>query len=359
MANPFKNIVIERCDSPTSWGFAAAKAVLEISFLFVIASLVSDYIESALLPDNVAPGIRQYAASPESYIPVTNYLLAAVTALGLFSYYGVLFPLIYFWERVRAKASIRDFGLTLGEQTVLGNCSIGVVLFCFAALPVNIAWALNDYFGFGEGAAHYAVLKALPRDFGYWLYMAIGSFLLVPIFEEIQFRGYMFPRLSASFGPIAALILTSVAFTVVHRQYLTGDPFGAIMAVCILFQAMCGTYVTYRTGSLVPAIVAHGIGNQPLLLEDWYPNTLVIFLMAAVAWSYRRQVIDYLRAFWRDCKEHMIPRWKLAFGLGLIALIFVLIPLTSDKIVRVGILGASLICVSAVSAWKNKKVAPG
>lgn len=334
------------------WALRAANAVIEMALLFLVCRIVSNWLLSVVIPDEVPQGYKQYAASPDQFIEPSTYLLAGVSALGALTYYGVLLPAAYYLGWLRARVPIQAYGISLGGMKLHQSIAAGVLLFCVASLPTNIAWMLNNYFAFGEGAAHWDVLRAMPRDPGYWLFMAASSFLLPAILEELQYRGYALRRLWGVYGAGASMIMIAVGFTVVHTQYLTGDIFGFMMSATILWGSLAWCYVTYRTRSVVPAIVAHMITNQPLILEEWYPNELVVILMLLGIVIYRKQVGRCFADFGDLFKGDRFSFSRLFIGLLFIVIAFALLPLFVQLELRVGILALAFVA-TALASWRR------
>lgn len=85
---------------------------------------------------------------------------------------------------------------------------------------------------------------------------AVG--MLAPLAEEVFFRGYVFGAYSREKGLWPALLFSSLVFAVVHFN---------LEAMLPLFVVGAALAVTYRaTGSLVPAIIAHGVNNCVAML---------------------------------------------------------------------------------------------
>jgi len=86
----------------------------------------------------------------------------------------------------------------------------------------------------------------------------LGSVLLIPIVEELAFRGFLLRRLVASdFRAVSysewhwpAVLISSLAFAAVHQQWIGG--FAAGVSYC---------YAQSRRGLLSDAIVAHAVTN--------------------------------------------------------------------------------------------------
>jgi CAAX prenyl protease-like protein len=92
-----------------------------------------------------------------------------------------------------------------------------------------------------------------------WLIARVlGSVVVVPIAEELAFRGYLLRRLiDADFTAVspkhftaASFLISSVAFGVLHGRWLAGVLAGMIYALA-----------QYRRGELSDAIVAHAVTN--------------------------------------------------------------------------------------------------
>jgi CAAX prenyl protease-like protein len=86
----------------------------------------------------------------------------------------------------------------------------------------------------------------------------LGSVLVVPLVEEMAFRGYLFRRLiAADFQSVRAgrltwvsLALSSAAFGALHQRWLAGTLAGAGYALAFS-----------RRGEITDAVVAHGLTN--------------------------------------------------------------------------------------------------
>jgi len=114
--------------------------------------------------------------------------------------------------------------------------------------------ALGDWLGtLGTGAAMA------------WIVMrTVGTILLVPIAEELAFRGYFHRKLIADkFETVAegafswkAFLITSAFFGVLHERWLSGALAGAVFAVAL-----------YRSGKIAGAIAAHMSANA--LIAFW------------------------------------------------------------------------------------------
>ena len=105
--------------------------------------------------------------------------------------------------------------------------------------------------------------------------LALGGIVnLIPgLGEEWGWRGYMMPRLLKTMKPLPALVTGGVIWGLWHAPLIAlghnygtgypGYPWAGIAAMC-LFCVVYGillTWVTEKTGSVIPAAVAHGALN--------------------------------------------------------------------------------------------------
>jgi exosortase E/protease (VPEID-CTERM system) len=92
---------------------------------------------------------------------------------------------------------------------------------------------------------------------------AFGSIVVVPIAEELAFRGYLHRALiSRNFHSVRqaeftwlAFVVSSVAFGVLHERWLAGMLAGAVFAILM-----------YRTGNLAAPIAAHMTANATIMM---------------------------------------------------------------------------------------------
>ena len=121
----------------------------------------------------------------------------------------------------------------------------------YTALAI-ITTVLENYFPAFKSESMTTMIQASRND---PVLAIVGIGLAVPFFEEIVFRGWLFKRMELTFGPIAAVLSTSVLFTLIHIQYN-----GAILSVLFLVALILGM-MRSRTGSIWPSIIIHCLNN--------------------------------------------------------------------------------------------------
>lgn len=92
-----------------------------------------------------------------------------------------------------------------------------------------------------------------------WVFVLLA--VVVPVGEEVFFRGFVYGGLRARWGVAAAVLGSAVFFTVVHVQVVHALPIfilGVLLA--LLYE---------RTGGLLASIVTHAINNVIAALSIW------------------------------------------------------------------------------------------
>jgi len=101
--------------------------------------------------------------------------------------------------------------------------------------------------------ADYKIVDSFPL-WQAWLIIIMSS-IVAAICEEAGLRGYMQQPLEKRYGPIIAIVITSVAFTATHL----GHTWAAPILPHIFFASVLLGILCYRTGSLIPGILGHAI----------------------------------------------------------------------------------------------------
>lgn len=202
-------------------------------------------------------------------LPLTLTDLSAVTLVQNLVFVGI--PAYVVMSRYGLPASA--LGLTLAGAP--RNVLLGVGL-AAAALPLSIGaeHAAVYVLGLIEGPAQAAARAAMehasdplqpvialirgPLPTAWFLFLLT---VIVPIGEEVFFRGFVYGGLRQRWGVVAAAVTSALFFAAVHMQVVHGLPIfvlGVLLAV--LYE---------RTRSLVPSMVAHGINNTIAVLAIW------------------------------------------------------------------------------------------
>ncbi|MCA9727295.1 MAG: CPBP family intramembrane metalloprotease [Candidatus Eisenbacteria bacterium] len=167
-----------------------------------------------------------------------------------------------------------------GTSGIVASLLMGATAFCVFALPMRGLVAANQLRTLGVEPSYWALFDK-PWDRGFWLFMAIGSFALIPVLEELVYRGYCQSRLERAFGAPAAVIGTSLLFAAVHFQYYHGDVLNITMLLS-LFVVAIGIGTSYQiTRSLAAPILVHALMNIPTK-SPWSLAYLVLMLVGVI-----------------------------------------------------------------------------
>lgn len=184
------------------------------------------------------------------------------------------------WKKVR-----EDVGLTFGRAPLL-EPTMGIICY-FTAWPLVIFGALTtillnflygpvlrqffpapegpaaDPFRHEPGMSHPVVDQIAAGQVHDWLPLIVMAALVAPLMEEIAFRGLLYRHLRDAtrawkFGVILSMVFVSVLFAVVHPQ--------GVFAVPILASLAMGFVIAREwRGTLIPAVIAHGLNNSLIL----------------------------------------------------------------------------------------------
>lgn len=159
--------------------------------------------------------------------------------------------------RARGHSLIEFFGLRQYPLRKVVPASIGWLLLAYPVVGLSMAVVVLLM---GEPPAPQQVLQVFlltpdPMSRALLAFMAV---FVAPVFEEIVFRGFLYPVFKRYAGAVLAAVMASILFSIVH-VYLP-----AILAFFVL--AICLTIAYERTGSIVVPIVMHMIFNAVTLI---------------------------------------------------------------------------------------------
>lgn len=111
----------------------------------------------------------------------------------------------------------------------------------------------------------------------------IVTVIAAPIGEEVVFRGALLSGLKEKFKPAIAVVLSGLAFSLMHM-----NPEQTVYQ--FLLGATCA-YLTLKSGSLLPAIIAHATSNLIACLMEIIPAfgqgfETLIYMLIDIPWLY-------------------------------------------------------------------------
>ena len=151
------------------------------------------------------------------------------------------------------KTSIASLGLGLPRKHVLFFMALPIPVF-LASLSFTIAYTLV------VSALGWHALEPPSTPLGD---IEIAGALFIPIFllvvlfgpfaEEVLFRGFIYPGIANSFGPLKAALLTSALFALAHQHL------GVMVPIFVTGLMLAWLY--HQSGSIWPSFIAHGAQN--------------------------------------------------------------------------------------------------
>ncbi|MDG2524068.1 CPBP family intramembrane metalloprotease [Stenotrophomonas sp. HITSZ_GD] len=172
---------------------------------------------------------------------------------------GTAALVVYFWRRRASRAERQQSWAALRVPRTWGLASlVAVGVFCFSTATGMLAERLD--------------IKPVPTNLSLmsdllaqWPWSAVVfAVLLAPAYEELLFRRVLFGRLLAAGRPVLGIVLSSVAFALLHEiPGLSGNGVLAICQLWLVYGSMGAAFawLYWRTGSLWAAIFAHGLNN--------------------------------------------------------------------------------------------------
>lgn len=211
--------------------------VLAMRFLFGLALLA---VGPSLVWDGLSAGGWVEAASGQGKqeLGMLGLVLAALGVVAFARFQPVAMP----WRPHRAGAVVASYlpFAVLWLGFVVGY--VRLVDLCGGVVPPQ---------------AFLAYLRAAESGRpGFWL-VVLGIAVLAPLAEEIVFRGYLQGALANVLPRWAAITITAVLFGLVHTL-----PYALPIS---LLGGLFG-WLALRHGSLLPAVIAHGLHNTLIVL---------------------------------------------------------------------------------------------
>jgi len=238
---------------------------------FTLVALAAVWIARRWVPFQVAVpgGSEDHAAGPNrvaAYLLPLLAILAVALVTGLFTHgFDAAYPL----RVLAAAALLYAYRRAYPRLDLTGGWLAVAVGLAVAALWIAVFPRTDPE----AGATLRAGVDALPTPLAAaWVaFRLLGAVVTVPLAEELAFRGYLMRRLVARdftelpFGAATflALVASSLAFGLLHSQWLLGTAAG-----------MAYGWLAIRRGRLSDAVMGHAttnaaIAGYALLTADW------------------------------------------------------------------------------------------
>lgn len=233
-------------------GLVAIVVVLGVS---VAAGVVWAFYQAFMIgaasgaetPDaaTIAAGIGQPGALAQMLMALLSMSAAAV--------------LLYLWRRradaaeraasLRAARRPRTWGWTIlaGIAVFIGSAVIGQLARLLGSEPIPTNLAMVE--------------EAVQR----WpVFLVLFAVVLAPLYEELLFRRVFFGRFLAAGKPVPGLVLSSLAFALIHEvPGLSDNAPLAVLQLWTIYGGMAAVFawLYWRTGTLWAPIAAHALNN--------------------------------------------------------------------------------------------------
>lgn len=218
----------------------------------------------------------------------TNLLTGLFLTLGSVVSFGVLLCFMGREERQQTLGSVRRFGANYFLLAVAFPVGIGMMIPFVEYLPARMGWA-HDFGSYGppQLGSYFNV----PDP---WLFLLFFAAL----FEELIFRGLLQPRFIQRYGLYRGIFLVGIVWTAFHFfsdfSFLRAtdlqvlERLGIRIFTCLTLSFVFGWF-TLRSGSILPAAVAHTLYNMSLY-SSLEPSSAGSTTMCNASWA----VLAYL-----------------------------------------------------------------
>lgn len=233
---------------------------------FGINFLVSIFAVTAIL----MPQITQYAQMEDSLAAQTELyqeiMMETVKMGTLLTTVGALLMIpVFLWLFFKDRKFEQSLNIAAGEKARLWKYLLIVPLAGAVGLGSNNIVTLFNLPAISESYQQAAEsLYAGP----FWLQL-LGLAFLVPVSEELMFRGLIYKRLKLTMDGKKSMILSSVIFGVFHGNIVQGlFGFGLGLLFCFLYE---------KYGSLKAAVLGHMTANLVSVLATEFDFLLWMF----------------------------------------------------------------------------------
>lgn len=268
-------------------------ALLEVLGVYIAGGLVTGQLIRLLggAPPNPLNTLTVHVTNAE-LITATRQMFVLLM-LQYAGYFLLIIP-INWWHRRRGT---RAYGLTRAGHSFAMLFLAGIATLALTELPGLVVTLANAIHPLGKTVPwRQAFFDMSWRRWQFWLFSGVLSWALIPVVEELFFRGYCQRRLAEDWGDGPAILGTACLFTFAHTQYQTLNAYNVGTIVSLLVFAIGFGVVFAWTGSLIPAIVAHAIIDIPMT-PLWSGMILTAVFVIGTAVSWRRGVAVIKQVF--------------------------------------------------------------
>lgn len=179
--------------------------------------------------------------------------------------FGLVTGLIAWWGQQLGITPL-EWGYTVSFRSITAGLA-GVVGYFVVYLGIVLLYA--TFIGVPQSPDAGAVLGGVGEQ--RWV---LGAFLLingilVPIVEELAWRGVIQTALMESFGTVIGSVVTAAAFVLKHVIVDQGEPWSRLVSLIVLALLLCGLRVRFGTASsTVTHIGVNSISTALIILAS-------------------------------------------------------------------------------------------
>ena len=225
-------------DELSKFDFISIKEFLLAIFLMFAVTIFSFFYVPFLLKKSL-PGYSDFYKS--HYFGIFIFFLSAFLSLYI----------IYYFCCKRKQKTIRDglFLIPKPRKTIFISFLIGILM-PLLTVPIIFKFAPHEFYAMD-----------LAKTKGGIVYLFTCA-LAAPIFEEVFYRGFIFPFFQSKLNSFWAVMITALLFGASH---FTNIGNAMILLSLFIFYGFVITLIRYFTNSLIPPIVTHFIHNVTLI----------------------------------------------------------------------------------------------
>lgn len=258
-----------------------AAALLEVLGVYLTGAWLNDAVGDLLVhhgwisPANPFRLLTVHSTNADLLLASRQLAVMLVVIYG--SYFALIVP-INWWYRRRGRAA---YGLTRAGHRWKALALAALATAVLTQWPVLVHTLVDAVHPLGAMEPwRQAFFDMSWRRWQFWLFAGILSYAVIPVVEELMFRGYYQRRLAEDWGDGPAIIGTACLFTFAHSQYLIANAYNVTMILSLFCVALGLGIVFAWTRSLVPSMIAHAIINVPMT-PVWQGALLVVFAIGA------------------------------------------------------------------------------
>ncbi|MBI3590965.1 MAG: CPBP family intramembrane metalloprotease [Candidatus Melainabacteria bacterium] len=225
-------------DEKSKFDFISIKEFLLALFLMVITTIFS-FIFIPVYLKKIFPVYSGFFSL--RYFDIFVFFLS--TALS--------FYIIYYFCCKRKYRTLKEglFFYPVSKRTLIFSILIGIIM-PLSTAPIMFKFAPHEFF---------AMDMAKTNDGIIYLFTCA---LFAPVFEEVFYRGFIFPFFQSKLNSFWAVLITALFFGFSHFMNIGN---AHILVSLFIFYGFVLTLSRYFTSSLTPPIITHFVHNLTLI----------------------------------------------------------------------------------------------